>query len=89
MDQEAAQSSVKPRISYADLRWQEAFKRVISLGVRARFYDAAGNKYTLKHWNPDPENAFAIFRMKDKSERIVRRGDVLMLELKPHDSPID
>ena len=71
----------KPRITYGELRWQEAFKRVTTLGVRARLYDSHGTKYTLKHWNPDPENAFAIFRLQDKSERIVRRGDVLMLEL--------
>ena len=79
----------KPRISYGELAWHEAFKRVTVLGVRARLYDSHGTKYTLKHWNPDPENAFAIFRLKDKSERIVRRGDVLMLELKPHDSHSD
>ena len=73
----------KPRISYGEIAWLEAFKRVTVLGVRARLYDSAGNKYTLKHWNPDPELAFAIFRLKDKTERIVRRGDVLMLELQP------
>ena len=75
--------SDKPRISYGELAWQEAFKRVTVLGVRARLYDSHGTKYTLKHWNPDPEFAHAIFRMADKSERTVRRGDVLMLELQP------
>ena len=74
---------MKPSIPFGELNWFEAFNRVTTLGVRARVYDSHGTKYTLKHWNPDPENAFAIFRLKDKSERIVRRGDVLMLELKP------
>ena len=74
---------MKPRITYGELLWQEAFKRITALGVRARVYDSYGNKYTLKHWNPDPELAFAIFRLADKSERVVRRGDVLMLELNP------
>jgi hypothetical protein len=71
----------KPHITYGELAWFAAFKRVIARGAGARF-TANGVKYRLKHWNPDSEYAWVILVDSNKEERTVRRGDVLMLELR-------
>jgi hypothetical protein len=71
-----------PRITYGELAWFAAFKRVIARGAGSRF-TANGEKYRLKHWNPDREFAWVILVDAQKNERTVRRGDVLMLELQP------
>jgi hypothetical protein len=75
------ETTEKPRISYGEIAWFGAFRRVIAQGAGARF-TANGERYRLKHWNPEPTHAFAIFVDAQKNERVVRRGDVLMLELK-------
>lgn len=73
----------KPRITYGELRWFQAFEKVIAKGVGARV-SAGGVEYRIAHWNPDPELAWVQLRLKDKTTRMVRRGDVLMIELAEH-----
>ena len=73
---------MKPRIPFAELAWFEAFNRVIAQGVGAKF-TANGEDYRLTHWNPDEEYAWVVLTDKRKEKRVVRRGDVLMLELAP------
>jgi hypothetical protein len=74
----------KPRISYGEMRWYEAFTKLIALDVGAKL-TANGQVYKIEHWNPEPTHAFLQLRYKEGGQvkkRMVRRGDVLMLELK-------
>jgi hypothetical protein len=76
-----SETTEKPMVTYGELAWFAAFKSVIERGAGSRF-TANGEKYRLKHWNPDREYAWVILVDAQKNERTVRRGDVLMLELR-------
>lgn len=74
----------KPKIPYGEQRWYEAFYRLIALGVSAKL-TANGQTYKIEHWNPEHTCAFLQIRYKEGGQtkkRMIRRGDVLMLELK-------
>jgi hypothetical protein len=70
-----------PRIPYCELKWYEAFEKLIALDVGAKL-TANGETFKIVHWNPEHTHAFLQLRDKSGKSRMVRRGDVLMLELK-------
>jgi hypothetical protein len=75
----------KPRIPYGEILWFEAFEKLIALGVGAKL-SANGQDYKIEHWNPEHSHAWIQLRYKEGGQvkkRMVRRGDVLMIELQP------
>jgi hypothetical protein len=75
----------KPRVTYGEIRWFQAFEKIIALGVGAKV-TANGETFRIVHWNPDHEYAWVQLRSMS-GLRMVRRGDVLMIELQPVVTP--
>jgi hypothetical protein len=72
--------SDKPRIAYSDLRWVVAFAR-IEEGQKLR---AGGIEYRVSWKHTDPAWVELTHRTgKTLSRKIVRKGDPLLLELRP------
>jgi hypothetical protein len=71
----------KPRIPYGEIRWYEAFTKIKALGPHAKV-TAHGIQYIVNWVNDDPAWIQLRYRENGKMKfRMVRRGDVLMLEL--------
>lgn len=75
---------MKPRISYADLQWQQAFARLKDLPQGTKL-KAGEREFVLDHvWDdPHPPSLELKYREDKKLKKYtVRRGDPLMLELR-------
>lgn len=82
MDQDAQEvgSAVKPKISYSDLAWAAAFARI----EEGQKLSAGGIEYRVSWKHIDPDWVELTFRADKKQEsKIVRKGDPLLLELRP------
>ena len=71
---------MKPKIAYADLAWAAAFAR-IEEGQR---FTVNGIEYRVTWKHEDPDWVEINYRAgKKQQRRIVRKGDPLLLELRP------
>jgi hypothetical protein len=72
--------SDKPRVSYTDLAWATAFARI----EEGTYLTAHNTKYWVNWKHADPDWVELTFRAGKKQEsKIVRKGDPLLLELRP------
>ena len=77
--------AVKPRIAYGELRWMEAFEKLKGLPAGTTLTDGY-DEYEFSHALDDPHPPSLWLRVRHgnkRQTRIVRKGDVLILTLRP------
>jgi hypothetical protein len=76
----------KARVHHSELPWFQAFEKIVAMGIGAKL-EADGVAYQVSDWHLDTEFARLVLRIskgKDRGTKItLKRGDPLVLELKP------